>query len=288
MRREPGQGEALLVWGLWATVALAVLATYSRLDPSLLYHTTGDGLGGGLSRVVVLLSFPISLVAIALTLLSLAALSRQAWWIGGPTIALCAVTAVPGVVRQEDLDARWVNALPAAGVVLALGLTCVAAIRVGISLAPPRPGDRLRIVLGVVIGVLSLPWISAELGFHLPSDLFLGEEVAAGETLAAVHLGHHHGLDGALLVVSALLLSRRRQGGRPGAFYTAYVSLAFGYGAVNFAQDLWQEQLVKRGWIDWSIPTALEPGPRPVWLAVLALAGLAWWSLAREDAILRR
>ena len=76
VRREPGQGEALLVWGLWALVALAVLVTYSRLDPSLLYHTTGEGLGGGLSRVVVLLSFPISLVAVALTLLSLAALSR--------------------------------------------------------------------------------------------------------------------------------------------------------------------------------------------------------------------
>ena len=57
---------------------------------------------------------------------------------------------------------------------------------------------------------------------------------------------------------------------------------------MNFAQDLWQEQLVKRGWVDWSIPTALEPGLRPVWLAILALSGLAWWSLARERAILRR
>ena len=219
----------------------------------------------------MLLSFPISLVAVALTLLSLAALSRNAWLVGGPAIALCAVTAVPGVVRQEDLDARWVNALPAVGVALALGLTVAAALRASISVAPALPADRLRIALGVAIGILSLPWLSAELGFHLPGDVFLGEEVPAGETLAAVHLGHHHGLDGALLVASALLLSRRRPAGRSGAVYVAYVSLAFGYGAVNFAQDLWQEQLVKRGWVDWSIPTALEPGLRPVWLAILAL-----------------
>ncbi len=288
MTREPGQGEALLVWGLWALLVVAVLVTYSRLDPALLYHTTGEGLGGGLSRVVVLLSFPISLVAVALTLLSVAALSGNAWWIAGPAIALCAVTAVPGVVRQEHLDARWVNALPAVGVALALGLTAAAALRAGISLAPPLPGDRLRIALGAVVVLLSLPWLSAELGFHLPSDLFLGEEVPAGETLAAVHLGHHHGLDGALLVASALLLSRRRLTGRSGAVYLAYVALAFGYGAVNFAQDLWQEQLVKRGWVEWSIPTALEPGLRPVWLAILALSGLAFWSVTRERAILRR
>ncbi len=288
MRREPGQGEALLVWGLWALLALAVLVTYSRLDPSVLYHTSGEGIVAGLSRVVVLLSFPISLVAVALTLLALAALSRNAWLVGAPAIALCAVTAVPGVVRQEDLDARWVNALPAVGVALALGLTVAAALRASISVAPALPADRLRIALGLAIGILSLPWLSAELGFHLPGDVFLGEEVPAGETLAAVHLGHHHGLDGALLVASALLLSRRRPSGRSGSFYVAYVSLAFGYGAVNLAQDLWQEQLVKRGWVDWSIPSALEPGPRPVWLAILVLSGLAWWSLARERAILRR
>jgi hypothetical protein len=288
VRREPGQGEAVLVWGLWALVALAALVTYSRLDPSLLYHTTGEGIGAGLSRVAVLLCFPISLVAIALTLLSLAALPRNAWWIGAPAIALCAVTALPGVVRQEDLDARWVNAVPAIGVALAVGLTSAAALVAGASLAPGRPADRLRVALGIAIAILSLPWIAAELGFHLPTDVFLGEEIPSGEALAAVHLGHHHGLDGALLVGSALLLSRRRPAGRSGTVYLAYVSLAFGYGAVNFAQDLWQEQLVKRGWVDWSIPAALEPGPRPVWLAILALSALALWSLAREQAILRR
>ena len=33
------------------------------------------------------------------------------------------------------------------------------------------------------------------------------------------------------------------------------------YGAVNLAQDAWNEQLVKRGMVDWKIPSALEPTP---------------------------
>ncbi len=287
MRREPGQGEALLVWGLWALDAAVVAVTYSRVDPARLYHVSGDGLRGGLSRVVVLLDFPLALVAIALTLVGLAALGRGSWWVGVPAIALCAVTAVPGVVRQEDLDARWINAIPALGVVLALCISVAAAFRAGIELAPRLPGDPLRLVLGVALAVVSLPWISAELGFDLPGDVFLGEQVPAGETMPAVHLGHHHGLDGSLIVVSALLLSRCRVGGRVGSITTAYLSLAIGYGLVNVANDAWHEQIVKRGWVDWAIPSALEPGARPIWLVVLALMALAWWLLGRERAILR-
>ena len=66
-------------------------------------------------------------------------------------------------------------------------------------------------IVAVVVALLSLPWIAAELGFHFPGDLFTGEELgreADGTTIAAVHLGHHHGTDGALLVGTALLLSR--------------------------------------------------------------------------------
>ena len=92
------------------------------------------------------------------------------------------------------------------------------------------PATRLRIALGVVIGILSLPWLSAELGFHLP-----GRRVprrggsAPGEALAAVHLGHHHGLDGALLVaLRAAPLAAPPDRPVPASCYIAYVSLAFG------------------------------------------------------------
>ena len=210
-QRTP-QGEALAVWALWGLVLLAILVTYSRLAPEETYNVSRGGIVGGLSRIVVELNFPIALVAIAITLVALSTLPTSAWWAGGPAIALCAVTAVPGVVDQHDLDARWVNAVPAAGVAIALGLTTVAARRAGRGVAPPLSLDRARIVLAAVILVISIPWIAAILGFYLPEGIFIMERPAIedGVTIAAVHLGQHHGFMGALIVVSALLLSRPR------------------------------------------------------------------------------
>ena len=139
----------------------------------------------------------------------MAALPRAAWWAAGPAIALCAT--IPWFVDQDDLDARWVNAIPALGVAIALALTVAAARRAGSSVRAARPWDGWRIALAVVVVLVSLPWITAELGFHFPGDLFMGEELGRekdGTPIAAVHLGHHHGTDGALLVLTALLLSR--------------------------------------------------------------------------------
>ena len=95
-RRRTPQGEALAVWALWGLVLLAILVTYSRLAPEETYNVSREGIVGGLSRIVVELNFPIALVAIAITLVALSALPSAAWWAGGPAIALCAVTAVPG------------------------------------------------------------------------------------------------------------------------------------------------------------------------------------------------
>ena len=139
----------------------------------------------------------------------MAALPAAAWWAAGPAIALCAT--IPWFVDQDDLDARWVNSIPAAGVAIALVLTVAASRRAGTALAPRRPWDGWRIAIAIVVLLISLPWISAELGFHFPGDFFMGEELGQekdGTPIAAVHLGHHHGLDGALLMLSALLLSR--------------------------------------------------------------------------------
>jgi hypothetical protein len=284
--RRPGQGEALVACALWGATTLAVLVTYSRLDPAELYHTSHDGLAGGLSRSLVLLNFPVALVAIALVLVAVGALPRAVWWVAGAAIALCAIVAWPGVVDQDDLDARPINAVPTLGLLLALALTMLAARRAGASFAPRLIGDHMRIAAAAVVIVLSLPWVAAEVGFHLPGDVFLGEEPYRekdGTVLAAVHLGHHHGLDGALLVLTALLLSRPRPAGRRlRAALAVYLGLMFAYGAVNFAQDFWLEQVVKRGWTDASIPSALVPGARPIWLVVLALAALATFGLLRE------
>ena len=149
-RVGPAQGEALAVWGIWAAVLLAIVVTYARLEPADLYHVSREGLSGGLSRALVEVNFPIALAAIALVLVALAVLPARAWWIAGPAIALCAVTAWPGVVDQDDLDARWVNAVPAVGVALALGLTVAATRRTGPRFVPRLRLDPARIVLAAL------------------------------------------------------------------------------------------------------------------------------------------
>jgi hypothetical protein len=284
--RRPGQGEALVAWGLWAATTVALVVTYGRLEPVELYHTSREGIAGGLSRAIVLLNFPIALVGIGLVLIAVAALPIAAWWVGGVAIALCAVVAWPGVVDQGDLDARVVNVIPIAGVVLALALTAAATRRAGASFAERLSGDGLRLACAVVIVALSLPWVSAEVGFHLPGDVFLGEEPFRekdGTVLAAVHLGQHHGLDGGLLVLTALLISRPRVTGRLRFALAAYAGLMLAYGAVNFTQDLWHEQVVKRGWTDVGIPSALVPGARPIWLVILLLGALVALVVLREE-----
>jgi hypothetical protein len=285
-RSGPGQGEALATWALWAPVLLAIVVTYSRLPPEETYHVSREGVVGGLSRAVVELNFPIALVAIAMVLVALAALRHRAWWAGGPAIALCAVTAVPGVVDQDDLDARWINAVPAVGVAVALGLTAAAATRAGTGIAPRLRLDPARVVIAVVVLLVSIPWIAANLGFYLPDGIFIMERPGLeedGTTIAAVHLGQHHGFMGSLILVSALLLSRPRlPGGRLAIVTRLYVSLALAYGAVNMTQDFWNEQLWKRGTVDWKIPSALQPELAPIWLVTLGIAALTALALHRE------
>jgi hypothetical protein len=295
MRRVGGapQGEPLAVWALWAVVLGMILVTYWRLDPDTpeatddLYHVSGNGLGGGLSRVLVELNFPVAIVAILVVLVALDALPRTAWALAAPAIVLCAVVAWPGVVDQDDLDARVVNAIPALGVTIALGLTVAAGRRAGFAIADRLPLDVARLGAAVAVLVLSIPWIAAELGFFLPDGIFIMRRAAPdtdGLPIAAVHLGHHHGFDGALVALSALLLSRPRL--RPGStarVTLAVTALAFAYGIVNCVQDAWNEQLVKRGTLDWAIPSAILPSLSWVWLAILVIAALTALVLRGES-----
>ncbi len=295
MERRGGasQGEPLATWALWAVVLGMILVTYWRLPPDTraatddLYHVSGNGLAGGLSRVLVELNFPMALVAILVVLVAVDALPRAAWALAAPAIALSAVVAWPGVVDQDDLDARLANAIPALGVGLALGLTVAAGRRSGWSVAGRLPLDPVRLGIAAVALVVSIPWIAADLGFFLPDGVFIMRRVALdtdGLPIAAVHLGHHHGMDGTLVALSALLLSRPRL--RRGTTATATVastSLAFAYGIVNCTQDAWNEQLVKRGTTDWKIPSAILPSLSWIWLAILVLAALTALALRAES-----
>jgi len=284
-----GLGEALSVWGVWAATLVLVVITYSRIDADELYHVHGDGIDLGLSRAAVHTNWPVALVAIVLVLVAMRSLPSRAWWLAGTSIALCAT--MPLFVSQEHLNARWGNAIPAAGVALAFGLTVAAARRVGTSFEPRLPGDLVRAAIAVVVLVLSLPWIAAELGFHLPGGVFMGDElfpVGDGRFEAAVHLGEHHGWHGALLLLAGLGLSRVQADGRLGTVLLLATAALVGYGTMNAVQDFWNEQLFKRGTVDWTMPSALYPGAKGVTLATIVIAVVAAWLISRERAILRR
>lgn len=280
MPRRTAQGEALAVWALFGADVLAVLVVYSVVAPERLHNVSHGGLAGGLGRAVVQLNYPLAIAALPMILLALAGLPRRAWWLGAPALALCAFVARPGVVDESDLDVKALNAVAAIGVVLAFGLTLAAARRSGAAFARWRQSDRARIAVGVVVVLVSLPWIGAELGVHFPPWPFLTDEPyrEPGESVtAAVHLGHHHGFSGTLFVLAALVLSRPAvPGASLRAVYGALVSLLLTYGTANLVQDFWHEQVVKRGWTDWDVPSALEPRLHPIWLLILAGALLVY------------
>ncbi len=156
--------------------------------------------------------------------------------------------------------------------------------------APWAPSDRCRLALGGALLGLALPWLFADLGRYvddapLLGRLYLGCRVPGRSERVAVHLGHHHGLDGALLAWTALALSRQLPNLSPGRG-TAVCSVALAallvYGLARAAEDAWLEQVVKRGWTGRRLPSLVERG-RPVgwraWLGTAAL-GLAvdrWW-----------
>ena len=267
-----GLGEPLVVWGLYGLELLATLVTYSRFEPQLLYNVDAAGdLVGGLSRTLTVANYPIALGAIAL-----AGLAGRPRWLMWAAIALCSLVAVPGVLDQDDLDARFVNALPALGVAIALGMTMAAVRREGVAFVRHARGDRLRLALGAVLLLVALPWLTAEWGFHFPGDAFYGEEFPAerDKGIAAVHLGFHHGYGGVVLATTALLLSRVPAGRN----LRAYLSLMLAYGLANTFQDAWNEQLWKREWVDVSLPSVQRPALEWGWL-VIVLAAVAIYVL---------
>jgi hypothetical protein len=56
------------------------------------------------------------------------------------------------------------------------------------------------------------------------------------------------------------------------------------YGLTNQAEDLWIEQVAKRGWTNWLIPNVLRPKLSFAWLAMLIVAALFYRTMFRPAA----
>jgi hypothetical protein len=259
-------------WALLLATAAVLLITYTRLPPAELYNVSEEGLALGLGRTLVFLNYPVSLVAIPIAWLAADRIgTRWAFWAAVAATASCVVTAWPGVVDQHDLDAKHVNALPAIGVAIAFVLS----LRAPWEQVGRLPLDPVRVAVGVAVWLTALVWIAAVAGFYFPGDVLLGEEIRRGgdgRPAPAVHLGDHEGLDAALLVTSALVLTRYR----PRLAVGFVLGLAFVYGLAVEWRDFWFEQVVKRDWTSWTPPQVLTPRVSVAWAVLLLLgAGVA-------------
>jgi hypothetical protein len=293
-----------LVWLLLILDALAIILTYRRFPPEEFYHFSQAGFSGALGRALVFSNFPVAPIAMATIGVAVLAL-RGSPHMASPRdrrivtavaivgTALCLVTAFPGVVDAGDLDAKPVNVVPLAGVLIAIGLSLLAVRRGAWPPATTRTWrEPASVAIVAVLAIVALPWIVAELGYYIDDipligRLFIASEVPPGETLAAVHIGHHHGLDGLLFVASALALSYLTRNRFTGALETAlsvYLALMFTYGAFNLANDGWLEQIVKRGWVKWEIPGVLTPGLTVAWGLIIVGAAILWFVVFRSDA----
>lgn len=282
--------EVLAILVLWGMTTVGVFVAYTRVPVDELYEVSKSGPRAAAGRVLVYWNFPIAFVAIAVLGFALARL-----WEGGKTargwarrvvellaavaLLLCLVAGFPGVVDSHDLDARPINAMPAIGVAIAAALFVVAWRRGGGGARSPwQRKDNVRFALVVVLAVLALPWILAEFGFYIGDipglgHVFMSKQIVnCGDRVVAVHLGGHHGFDGAAMAITGLVLSRavgtlRRGWAR--VVLGLYVALLIAYGVANGVQDFWGEQVVKRGWATSEIPSMYRPRIAPEWGLVL-------------------
>ena len=238
--------ERRAVWALHGAIAGMIVWTYSRTPPRRLYHSRG----GGLSRAVVFANYPTAVAAIA----TLPHARRRR--IALLALPLCATTALPGVVDERDLDARWLNAPALAGVALALAA--------GERPSAASPGGGRRRALAALPAVcMAPPWLLAELGIQTAG---MRHPTPAEPAVDRVHIGHHEGMDGVLLAIDALLLSRRRSG----TWHRRLLALMFAYGVMVAAQDAWYEQIVKPGHARRRLPQVIRPAASPSWAGLLA------------------
>ena len=159
-------------------------------------------------------------------------------------------------------------------------------MRRGIGRSPRRVvGDTAAVALVAILLIAGIPWLFAHVGVYVGDvpglrAIFMSKTIipeAGHPHLHAVHLGNHEGLDGILIVATALALSRQLGLMRPTRLRTVlagYLAVAFCYGLGVAIQDGWHEQIVKRGWLHTQFPNVIRPGLTPAWGGLVVCAVL--------------
>ena len=297
-----------LLWAGLLAYTLLVFVTYARVDPSELYHVHGSGLSGGLSRAALMLCLPLALVGVVSALffldraLSFRPLSLVGRWHRRAVFAAVIVAFIlgwwaPFTVDQDDLTvgASNITGALAVGAMLALlavplpARTALARVRAGAA-RPMRSRARVALTLAVLLMLLvSLPWVAADFGFYLSDApllgrIFVAERLVQGET--AVHPGHHHGMDGVLLVLSFLVmlpLTARLAHTGVRALARFLACLGVTYGSYNVLQDFWHEQVWKRSADGFDFANRLYPSLSAEWGAMVLFAALLFVLLSRAS-----
>lgn len=283
--------EIVALWALFLVVCVEVLVAYSRTKPNELIGVPRTGLLVAITDAIGFLAFPAGLVAIGVAIAIGDRLSRGGAWVGAAAaVALAVVVVLPGVAESEEVEVTLnPQRVVAAAAVLALcGLTLRVVRRHRIGCWGPRArGDAVRVALAAAIVFAALPWFAADLTLSLDrvpglSQVFLTDALRTepGRVGAnpAVHDGHHHGMDGALLALAAIALSRviRWLAGWRRTALTALVALLFTYGIANALEDFWLEQVVKRGASGYVFPKMLTPRLSLPFLLILLAATAAF------------
>jgi hypothetical protein len=300
--QEPtGYGEALAIWALFAIVLVEIFVTQSRLPAKALYHPASSGLSEGAYGALSFAGFVGALIALGVLPIVMNRVGTRTVAIAAPIAGVLAAAILwPGAIHEADLDTSPVHILSALGAALMLVLTIVAARRAEtLRWAKRQPGDVARILLGVVLVCIGLPWMAADLGLSLTLPglhwLYQTNQLRSQPGVPglhqAVHYGHHHGMNGVLLAVVALVLSRAIPTVRASRLrhaFAGYLALLLAYGLGNAVQDFWLEQIVKRGLTSFQLPMVLAPSVNWGWAVVLLVAvavySLAFRRLARSDS----
>lgn len=289
--------EIVGLWVLFAVVAIEIFITYARVPAPELYYVADSGVGLAAQQVLLFIGFPVGLVAVLAAGVALDRLVPPRALVVTAGVAGLAGAALVGTgVDEVDADVRQVSVLALVGVALATALCATTARRGGVAPFRRLPGDRLRVVIAVAIGLISIPWMLADIGLAVDqvpglNRVFISEAVrpdpGRAAPFSAVHDGHHHGMDGALLVWSALLASRLLPGLasiRMRGALGPYVALLLTFGTANALQDFWTEQVVKRGVTSTELPRFTTISPDPKWAVLLLMAGGAYRALLRPGA----